>query len=37
LAVVKRDTKGWKWPIIQTAYMSALAYLMAWITYQIFS
>lgn len=37
LAVVKRETKGWKWPIIQTAYMSALAYLMAWITFQIFS
>lgn len=36
LAVVKRETKGWKWPIIQTVYMSALAYLMAWITYQIF-
>ena len=37
LAVVKRETKGWKWPIIQTAYMSALAYLMAFITFQIFS
>jgi ferrous iron transport protein B len=37
LAVVKRETKGWKWPIIQTVYMSALAYLMAWITFQIFS
>jgi ferrous iron transport protein B len=37
LAVVKRETKGWKWPIIQTVYMSALAYLMAFITFQIFS
>jgi ferrous iron transport protein B len=37
LAVVKRETKGWKWPIIQTVYMSFLAYFMAWITYQIFS
>ena len=37
LAVVKRETKGWKWPIIQTLYMSGLAYLMAFITYQIFS
>lgn len=37
LAVVKRETKGWTWPIIQTVYMSALAYLMAFITYQLFS
>lgn len=37
LAVVKRETKGWKWPIIQTLYMSGLAYLMAFIMYQIFS
>lgn len=37
LAVVKRETKGWKWPIIQTIYMSALAYLAALITYQLFS
>lgn len=37
LAVVKRETKGWKWPIIQTLYMSGLAYFMAFITYQIFS
>ncbi len=37
LAVVKRETKGWKWPVIQTLYMSALAYIMAFITFQIFS
>ena len=37
LAVVKRETKGWKWPLIQTVYMSGLAYAMALITYQIFS
>lgn len=37
LAVVKRETKGWKWPFIQTLYMSGLAYLMALITYQIFA
>ncbi len=37
LAVVKRETKGWKWPILQTVYMSALAYLAALITYQLFS
>ncbi|MEP7167962.1 MAG: ferrous iron transport protein B [Bacteroidota bacterium] len=27
LAVVKRETGGWKWPIIQFAFMGALAYL----------
>ncbi|MFL0683104.1 MAG: ferrous iron transport protein B [Algoriphagus aquaeductus] len=37
LAVVKRETKSWKWPLIQTIYMSGLAYLMAFITFQIFS
>jgi ferrous iron transport protein B len=37
LAIVKRETKSWKWPLIQTAYMTILAYVMALITYQIFS
>ncbi|MFC3881695.1 ferrous iron transport protein B [Algoriphagus namhaensis] len=37
LAVVYRETKGWKWPIIQTVYMTSLAYLLALVTYQIFS
>ena len=34
LAVVKRETKTWKWPIIQLLYMTGLAYLMSWIFYQ---
>ena len=37
LAVVKRETKSWKWPIIQVGYMGVLAYLGAYITYVIFS
>jgi ferrous iron transport protein B len=37
LAVVKRETKTWKWPLIQLAYMTALAYLCSWLTYLIFS
>lgn len=37
LAVVKRETRSWKWPIIQFIYMTGLAYLMSWIAYQIFS
>jgi ferrous iron transport protein B len=26
VAVVRRETGGWKWPLAQFAYMSALAY-----------
>ena len=37
LAIVYRETKGWKWPIIQTIYMTAVAYISALITYNIFS
>ena len=35
LAVVYRETKGWKWPIIQFVYMSALAYVLSLIAYQV--
>ncbi len=35
LAVVKRETKSWKWPMIQLGYMGVLAYVGALITYQI--
>lgn len=35
LAVVKRETKSWKWPLIQLGYMGVLAYLGAFITYQL--
>lgn len=37
LAVVYRETKGWKWPLIQTVYMTALAYFSALLVYQILS
>lgn len=37
LAIVKRETKSWKWPIIQFAFMSFMAYFSAWITFNIFS
>jgi len=36
LAVVKRETKTWKWPIIQLIYMTGLAYVLSFITYQLF-
>ncbi len=35
LAVVKRETKSWKWPLIQLVYMTALAYVMSWIAYEL--
>jgi ferrous iron transport protein B len=34
LAIVKRETKKWKWPLIQLGYMTALAYLAALVVYQ---
>lgn len=37
LAVVKRETRTWKWPIFQFIYMTALAYGMSWVTYVLFS
>jgi ferrous iron transport protein B len=37
LAVVYRETKSWKWPVLQTIYMSALAYVSSLIVYNIFS
>ena len=36
-AVVKRETKSWKWPFVQLAYMGVLAYITSWIIFQIFS
>jgi ferrous iron transport protein B len=36
LAIVKRETRGWKWPAIQFAYMTGLAYIMSFIVFHIF-
>ncbi|MFM8450594.1 MAG: ferrous iron transport protein B [Haliscomenobacter sp.] len=30
LAVVRRETLSWKWPVIQFLFMTGLAYLSAW-------
>ncbi|GGF70616.1 ferrous iron transport protein B [Wenyingzhuangia marina] len=35
IAIVKRETNGWKWPLIQMFVMSGFAYLTALIAYQI--
>ncbi len=37
IAVVYRETGGWKWPLVQLAYMSVLAYIGSWIVYNLFS
>jgi ferrous iron transport protein B len=37
IAVVRRETGGWRWPILQFTYMSVLAYVGAFITFRLFS
>jgi len=37
LAIVYRETKSIKWPIIQVIYMGALAYIGSFVVYTIFS
>jgi len=34
LAIVKRETRSWKWPIIQFIMMTGLAYIGSWLVYQ---
>ena len=34
VAIVKRETNSWRWPIFQFAYMTATAYIAALIVYQ---
>jgi len=34
LAVVKKETNSWKWPILQFVFMTGLAYLVSLIAYQ---
>lgn len=36
LAIVKRETKSWKWPMVQLVYMTGLAYVMSFLAYQLF-
>lgn len=37
LAIVKRETKSWKWPLIQILYMGILAYVASFIVFKLFS
>ena len=35
IAIVKKETNSWKWPIIQTVFMTLLAYISSFIVYQL--
>ncbi|HVX52358.1 MAG TPA: ferrous iron transport protein B [Chitinophagaceae bacterium] len=35
LAVVRRETRTWKWPAIQLTYMTGLAYIMSFVAYEL--
>ncbi|MDX1470849.1 MAG: ferrous iron transport protein B [Flavobacteriaceae bacterium] len=35
LAIVKRETNTWKWPFLQLVIMSAFAYIIALVAYQL--
>ncbi len=35
LATIKRETGSWGWPLLTFTYMTALAYLAAFVTYQL--
>ncbi len=37
LAIVKKETNSWKWPMIQLLYMTGLAYISSFLVYSIFS
>lgn len=37
VAIVYKETRGWKWPLIQLGYMTALAYVSALLVYQTLS
>lgn len=34
VAIVRRETNSWKWPVFQWTYLGGLAWLLAFVTYQ---
>jgi ferrous iron transport protein B len=34
VAVVKRETNSWRWPLFQIAYMTGTAWLVCCVVYQ---
>jgi len=37
LAIVKKETNSWKWPLLQLLYMTGLAYISSFVVFNIFS
>lgn len=37
IAIVRRETNSWKWPLAMFGYMTALAYICSFITFQVVS
>jgi ferrous iron transport protein B len=35
VAIVRRETNSWKWPLFQWVYMGALAWVLAFLTYHV--
>ncbi|BAM99777.1 ferrous iron transport protein B [Blattabacterium cuenoti] len=35
LSIIRKETKSWKWPILQFVFMTLLAYIVSLLTYQI--
>jgi len=35
IAVVKRETNGWTWPLFMIGYMTALAWIVTFVTYRV--
>ena len=35
LAIVRRETRSWRWPIFMLVYMNALAYIVCLVIYQV--
>jgi ferrous iron transport protein B len=35
IAVVRRETGGWKWPVLQFSYMTVLAYVGAFAAFHL--
>jgi ferrous iron transport protein B len=35
LAIVKRETNSWKWPMLQLGFMTVIAYITAFTAYQL--
>lgn len=36
VVVVKKETNGWKWPIVMVSYLIALSYIASFVVYNIF-